>query len=166
MSEKRIGGAIPTRRAVTVSPEALVREELLAPGRELPVVLEPAVPGVDLAAWAAHHRDRIQRLVLRHGGILFRNFCAGEIAAFEQVSRALSPELLEYRERSSPRSQVGGRIYTSTDYPADQEIFLHNENSYQHVWPQKIFFFCVPAPMAGGETPLADCRKVYQRIDP
>jgi hypothetical protein len=67
-----------------------------------------------------------------------------------------------------PRRAVAseGNIYTSTDFPAEQSIFLHNENSYQHTWPMKIFFFCLKSATAGGETPLADVRKVLQRIDP
>ena len=30
----------------------------------------------------------------------------------------------------------------------------------------KIWFFCVQAAARGGETPIVDCRKVYQRLDP
>src|SRR5207253_3479312 len=78
----------------------------------------------------------------------------------------VSGELLEYRERSSPRSQVSGNIYTSTDYPSDQSIFLHNEGTYWLAWPLKIFFCCITAPQQGGETPIADCRNVFARIDP
>src|SRR5262249_52188820 len=78
----------------------------------------------------------------------------------------LSGNPLEYRERSSPRSQVSGHIYTSTDHPADQSIFLHNENSYQHTWPLRIFFFCKVPAQSGGETPIADVRRVYERISP
>jgi len=61
---------------------------------------------------------------------------------------------------------VKGNIYTSTDYPASQAIFLHNENSYQQEWPLKIFFFCRRAAEAGGETPITDVRKVLARIAP
>jgi alpha-ketoglutarate-dependent taurine dioxygenase len=73
---------------------------------------------------------------------------------------------MEYRERSSPRSAVAGRIYTSTDYPPSCDILPHNENSYAHNWPLKIFFYCERPPVAGGETPLVDVRRVYQRISP
>src|SRR5436305_11202195 len=30
----------------------------------------------------------------------------------------------------------------------------------------KIFFFCVTAAQQGGETPIADCRRIFERIDP
>jgi alpha-ketoglutarate-dependent taurine dioxygenase len=96
--------------------------------------------------------------------LLFRKFNPLRVEELEQFIRILSGEPLEYRERSSPRHQVSGKIYTSTDYPANQPIFLHNENSYGHSWPLKIFFMCLTPPETGGETPLADCRKVFARL--
>ena len=51
-------------------------------------------------------------------------------------------------------------MYTSTEYPADQSISLHNELSYAHRWPEKLFFFCQTEPQRGGETPLADSRRI------
>lgn len=54
-------------------------------------------------------------------------------------SGPVSGDLLEYRERSSPRTHVEHNIYTSTEYPAHHPIFLHNENSYAHTWPLNLF---------------------------
>ena len=73
---------------------------------------------------------------------------------------------LEYTEKSSPRSRVSGKIYTSTDYPPEMPIFLHNEQSYNSVFPLRILFFCLLAAEQGGATPLADVRRVYSRMDP
>jgi len=103
--------------------------------------------------------EKAFRMFMRSGGRLTAE-------EFEKFIPAVSEELLEYRERSSPRTAVHGNVYTSTDYPAEHPIFLHNENSYQNTWPLKIFFFCHTAAAEGGETPIADCRKIYQRIDP
>jgi alpha-ketoglutarate-dependent taurine dioxygenase len=139
--------------------------ERLQPDTNLPLVIRPNLEEVDLVQWAAKNQDSISRLLLKHGGVLFRGFSMESAIDFERFIRAISPELLEYRERSSPRQLVSGNIYTSTDYPADQSIFLHNENSYQHTWPLKIFFFCSAPALRDGETPIADCRKVYQRIN-
>lgn len=132
----------------------------------LPLVIEPDAERIDIAAWAARNRDYIEAQLLDHGGILFRGFEITTPEAFEQLCRAVSTELLEYNERSSPRTQVSANVYTSTDYPAQQSIFLHNENSYQRTFPQKIFFFCLTPAATGGETPIADCRQVFQRISP
>src|SRR3712207_3290248 len=112
------------------------------------------------------NREMIERLLLTHGGILFRNFDITTVDAFEQFIGVLSPALLDYTYRSTPRSQVSGKIYTSTEYPADQSIPMHNEMAYTRSWPMKIGFFCVKVAEHGGETPIADSRKVYARIDP
>jgi alpha-ketoglutarate-dependent taurine dioxygenase len=154
------------RRAVSVSPDTLIKSGPLFPDGNLPLLIEPAVPGMNLAAWAEQNRALLDEKLLHHGGILFRGFNLQEAADLEQVIQAVSGESLEYRERSSPRSAVAGNIYTSTDYPPSYPIFLHNENSYQSQWPQKIFFFCRQPAAERGETPIADVRRVLQRIDP
>ncbi|HKP10860.1 MAG TPA: TauD/TfdA family dioxygenase, partial [Blastocatellia bacterium] len=101
-----------------------------------------------------------------HGAILFRHFNVRAVTQFEQFARALCPRLMEYGERSSPRTRVADGIYTSTDHPADQEILLHNEQSYTTNWPMKLWFFCLTAAEQGGNTPIADSRKIFARIDP
>jgi alpha-ketoglutarate-dependent taurine dioxygenase len=48
-------------------------------------------------------------------------------------------------------------------YPIPQ----HCEMSFTRAPPSRIFFCCLVAPRgAGGETPIADFRKVYQDLDP
>ncbi|HYY42246.1 MAG TPA: TauD/TfdA family dioxygenase [Pyrinomonadaceae bacterium] len=154
------------RKVVSGAPASLVKTSLLIAGQGLPLVVEPAVRGVALCAWAAGNRAFIEAHLAEHGGLLFRNFNVAGAGEFEQFIEACAGEPLEYRERSSPRSPVGGNIYTSTDHPADQSIFLHNENSYQDAWPLKIFFYCATPAARGGETPIADVRRIYNRIDP
>jgi alpha-ketoglutarate-dependent taurine dioxygenase len=160
---KKLG--IPARRAVSVSQEDLIRTAPLGESG-LPLLVQPAVPGVSLAGWAEGNRELLSRELQKHGGLLFRGFDIPRVEEFEHVVRSIAGELLEYKERSSPRSAVSGRIYTSTDYPPEHPIFLHNENSYQAAWPRRIFFYCAVAAAEGGETPIADVRKIYQRIDP
>jgi len=155
-----------SRRAISTSSEELVEAKFLQSHQFLPLVVSPTLEEVNLVVWATQNRDFIETELGKWGGLLFRNFKVSEATQFEEFITAVSGELLEYRERSSPRSRVRGNIYTSTDFPAEQSIFLHNENSYQHTWPMKIFFFCLKTATAGGETPLADVRKVLQRIDP
>lgn len=148
------------RRAVTVG-QGLVTARPLFPDRELPLLVEPSVSALDPVSWAAHNRDFIEASLRKHGGILFRNFNLKTSEQFAQFMAAVADELLEYNERSSPRTQVTDHVYTSTDYPPAYSIFVHNENSYQRHWPMKIFFFCETPAESGGETPIADCRRVY-----
>jgi alpha-ketoglutarate-dependent taurine dioxygenase len=153
------------RKAINLCPTSLVKTSRLSESGLLPLVVEPALRGVNLIEWASNNGDFIKNSIHESGGILFRNFNISNVVDFEDFAKAASgSELLEYRERSSPRSQISGNVYTSTDYPADQSIFLHNENSYQHTWPLRIFFYCAQAAATGGETPIADTRRIRARI--
>lgn len=156
--------ASPTGQRIFSKTEAAVQMSRRTDGTTLPLVVESASPGADLCAWVKDQREFIESRLQQHGGILLRNFRAASTAEFEHVVRIVAGEPLEYCERSSPRTQVGGHIYTSTDYPARKSIFLHNENSYQNAWPLRIFFSCLIAAQRGGETPIADCRRVLARI--
>jgi alpha-ketoglutarate-dependent taurine dioxygenase len=155
-------GAI-RRKPVSVSSTELVRSRELAAGRPLPLLFEPGIEGVDLASWVAGQRERLESLLLAHGGLLFRGFPVG-LEEVDRFMRAFSDDLLDYTYRSTPRSQVAGKILSSTEYPADQAIPFHNEMSYSRSWPLRIWFCCLIAAATGGATPIADSRRVYQRM--
>jgi alpha-ketoglutarate-dependent taurine dioxygenase len=55
-------------------------------------------------------------------------------------------------------------VYTSTEYPPEFAISLHNELSYSSRWPARVFFCCLTPAPHGGETPLADSRRILQRL--
>lgn len=154
------------RKPISISSTNLIETELIKPGQLLPLVVQPTVDDINLADWGTGAREWIETQLLKHGGLLFRNFKVNGITGFEQFIEAISGQLIEYSYRSTPRSQVSGNIYTSTEYPAAQSIPLHNEMAYSLSWPRKIAFYCVKAAEMGGETPIADSRKVFQRIDP
>lgn len=162
---KKIGAV--RRKAVDVSATSLVEWSPMSEGQTLPLVARPTVPGVDLIDWVAKEKALINEKLLVHGGILFRGFTLASTADFEKLVDALSSgSLLHYTYRSTPRTNVEGKIYTSTEYPHDQHIPLHNEMAYSRSWPLKIWFYSVTAAPVGGETPFADSRRVCAGIDP
>lgn len=167
--KKKLGGkkiGAVRRKTVSVSAGELVKIGELQPGRPLPLLVEPAVAGVNLITWAGSQGKFIETNLLKHGGILFRGFKIKSEAELEQLIQTVSGDLVEYTYRSTPRSRVSGNIYTSTEYPADQPIPLHNEMAYTASWPLKIWFLCLKAAEQQGETPIADSRDVYRRISP
>lgn len=133
---------------------------------DAPVVVRPAVDAIDLTEWAAANRGFIEGSLASAGGILFRGFGMSDVDEFQRFMQSLSGEMLEYTYRSSPRTQVKGSIYTSTEYPSDQSIPFHTEMSYTSSWPMKIGFLSLVVAETGGETPIADSRAVYRRLDP
>jgi hypothetical protein len=86
------------------------------------------------------------------------------VLEFESFAQAIATLFAEYGDL--PRVEVSGKVYGSTPYPPEQAILFHNESSHLHYWPLKIWFFCVQPAQQGGETPIVDCRKVYQLLDP
>jgi alpha-ketoglutarate-dependent taurine dioxygenase len=142
-----------------------VREELFAPDQPLPLVMR-AVSPVDSVAWVTENRPLLQKRLDKHGAVLFRGFGSHAVDKFHELACALAGDLLEYKERSSPRHEEGERIYTSTDYPPEYSIYLHNEHSYARSFPMKLFFCCITPAEKGGQTPLADVRRVLSLIDP
>jgi alpha-ketoglutarate-dependent taurine dioxygenase len=154
------------RKASRISQDRLVEIDSLFSGEPFPLVIQPAIKGVNLLAWAENNKELVEAYLIKYGAILFRNFDIITSEEFEQIIKALCGETMEYRYRSSPRSLITGNIYTSTDYPADQNIFPHNENAYSHTFPMKIFFFCEVAAQEGGQTPIGSCRNIFRQIDP
>ena len=110
-------------------------------------------------------REELRAALRERGALLLRGFDVEGADGFADIVRALSGEPLPYTERSSPRSVIKGNVYTSTDYPPGEEIFLHNENSYQASWPLTLYFHCVRPPLIRGATPLADTRRVLAAVD-
>ncbi len=152
-------------KAVTLSQRKLIDMGYLHAGQALPLVVRPAVDDVDLVAWAQSSRPIIETELHKHGALLFRGFPIGSVAEFERFAQAICPELYgEYGDL--PKEESGSKTYRSTPYPPDQAILFHNESSHLQRWPMKQWFFCLQAAREGGETPIVDCRTLYQRLRP
>jgi alpha-ketoglutarate-dependent taurine dioxygenase len=140
--------------------------------KQLPWIIEriakPEAPdgAAEFTSWFAAERPRLEEQILTHGAILFRGTGIGSPEEFALFMRTAAPSLLDYVTGNSPRTRIERGVYTSTEYPAPYLIWLHNEMSYSHVWPEKLFFCCVIAPRSGGETVVADSRELLRRLDP
>ena len=129
----------------------------------LPFLVTPMEDGrLDDYADAARHYA--ETLMPSCGGLLFRGLPIKSANDFESFIGVFTSSLVSYEFGSTPRSQVQGQLYTSTEYPPHQHIPLHNEQAYTREWPMKIWFYCGQAAEQGGYTPIADSREVYRRI--
>jgi alpha-ketoglutarate-dependent taurine dioxygenase len=131
--------------------------------RGLPALVQ-GDSSTDLVAWLTQNKATVDDLARRSGAVLFRGFGIDTPELFRAFMEALSTDVLDYGERSSPRHEVTEGVYTSTDHPADQHIALHNEQSYTLDWPLRIVFSCQREATRGGRTPLADSRRVLARL--
>lgn len=163
VNRKKLIGA--RRKAVTRGGESQVRIDFLRPDQPLPLVIQPASGALDPAEWACANRQFIEARLLEHGALLLRGFGIRNVSGFERFAQAICSDLFT-DNGELPREKISGRIYTPVKYPSDKPILWHNENTFAPRWPMKIFFFCVTPARAGGETPIVDSRKVFQRMDP
>lgn len=129
----------------SAAPLAAVVAELLAPG---------GVDGVDFD----------ERLTT-YGALFLRGLPVSEPEHFRAVVEAVGTPLPDYRHGNSPRSAVVDGVFTSTDYPPEYEISLHNELSYAASWPSRLFFSCLREPAEGGQTHLCDGRAIVEDLD-
>ncbi|HEY6923249.1 MAG TPA: TauD/TfdA family dioxygenase [Steroidobacteraceae bacterium] len=127
-----------------------------------PLLVEPRQQGVSLEL-LFDCIDALSGHLLEHGALLIRGFGDNE-RLFEAFVDALSFERLSYVYRSTPRTAVSAKIFTATEYPANQHIPFHCENSYQKDWPMLLAFCCTEPAAQGGATPLADIRRVTERL--
>ena len=113
--------------------------------------------------WVRANLEPLRTRLRDHGAILLRGLPV-DLDLFHQVVQEIGGDLLTYTERSTPRSTVSGNIYTSTEYPPEESIPMHNENSYSANWPGRLFFLCDTAAETGGATPIADSRAMFRLL--
>ncbi|ERN42083.1 putative taurine catabolism dioxygenase [Rubidibacter lacunae KORDI 51-2] len=152
------------RRRVQLSAADLVRETPLFDSQSLPLSIEPVAAELRLTIWAQQNRDRLLSRLHTYGGVLLRGFQVRDAEDFGAFVAAISTEPMTYSYRSTPRSQVHGKVYTSTEYPADRTIPLHNEMAYARQWPMMLAFHCQQPATEQGETPIADSHRVLAQI--
>jgi len=157
-------GARP--QAISISQEDWVETGFIHAEERGPLVIRPKLRAMELAAWMESNREWVEAELRRWGGILFRGFSLRSEDDFQAAVAATGIALMDYIEGATPRTEIKSKLYTSTEYPAEETIAPHNELCYVSVWPLKIFFFCLRAAETGGETPVTDVRRVLTRLDP
>lgn len=114
----------------------------------------------------AHLRtvENLDELLTREKALVFRGFQITP-TEFDDLIDVLLPERLAYLHGNSPRTKVGDNVYTSTEYPPEFTISMHNEMSYAHQWPARLLFYCERAAAAGGATPVVDGERWLNTLD-
>ena len=141
------------------------RNRLPPAGADPPPGLHAEGPGVRSRRVGRRPPQAAREQTARHGALLFRGFSIDSPEAFERFAGAVCDELFN-ENGEHPRENVTGNVYTPVFYPPDKQLIWHNENSFNHQWPSKILFCCMEAPPVGGETPIVDSRRVFDRWRP
>jgi alpha-ketoglutarate-dependent taurine dioxygenase len=147
-----------------------MRVQSLFSDGKMPLLVQPGdreqASAEGLASWSAEHRHDLDEWLHRDGAVLFRGFGIGDAEEFRGVAVAVCPRLVNYVGGDSPRRNVANQVYTSTEFSPHLEIGLHNELSYTRSWPERVFFCSLQVAENGGETHIADGRRVLEGLDP
>ncbi len=132
----------------------------------LPLVITPSNISnsnlEELCNWLQNNIKEVFQKLYCYGGILFRDWDLKDVYDFKKTVETIVPKIGGYEGGDSPREKILANIYTSTSYPSEYDIPLHNEKSFSNSRPSLGFFFCDTAPEIGGATPIADGRKLYK----
>lgn len=131
----------------------------------LPAVFETGPRG-DAREWIRSNGDRLTSTLQTCGAVLIRGPRLSD-RRLKEIVADLSSDPLTSVDRSTPRTDLGGGLFTDTECPAGLDVPMHNEQACQREWPLRLLFYCdQPADGGGGQTPLANTVNVTRRIAP
>lgn len=144
--------------------DQIISKSFFDDSRRLPIVYKPKTPSLDLPSWYKDNVDLVKQDLQEHGAVLLRGFYMTDAEKFKHFVDIAIKNKAAYVEGATPRTELQDGIYTSTEFPAEQEIALHNELSYVTQPPGLLVFCCLTAATTGGQTPIVDVSKVYKRL--
>jgi alpha-ketoglutarate-dependent taurine dioxygenase len=97
------------------------------------------------------------------GIVLLQGFAESE-DDLKEARDILFPRTTSYAGGNSPRTKLDASWYTSTEYPKQYAISMHNELSYLERAPMYLAFFCVRPADRGGATPVASGESLLRRL--
>ena len=159
--------SLPTPCPTTES-DTVLTTSLLPDTPGLPIVVQPEQDHSLQGLQELVHReaDAVTDIMQHVGAILFRGFDVQNAEQFQAFAACVTEKFVDYRRGASPRKQVKGQVYTSTEAPRQVPIALHCELSYSATYPDRILFYCETPPTKQGQTPIADMQRVYEALNP
>jgi alpha-ketoglutarate-dependent taurine dioxygenase len=135
----------------------------------LPLFVEPTADRLAsshsaFVQWVGAHRITLDRLIVKHGGIVLRGFPLRETADFEALVGQFPAYSAGYLGGSSPRRSLGRRVLESTNLAPELRLGVHLEMAYMRDFPPRLVFFARQVARCGGETIIADFRRLSKVI--
>ena len=94
------------RKALRYLSKAVVRYRYRDENERFPLVMKPAIDGVNLAGWAAANREELETQLLQHGALLFRKFQRRRRVTVRAIRHSLPPtcSITTSAQRRAPKS--------------------------------------------------------------
>jgi len=139
-----------------------------------PPLLPVVTPAVDrsldfLRKWLELNRPWTDKMIEKYGAIMIRGFDIRDAPDVESAVKAYRPAsgLNNTYRGTSPRSVLKGTeyVFSAAEVPTNYPIAQHIEMSFLPEPPKQLYFSCLkPSESAGGETAVADFRRVYRDL--
>ena len=135
----------------------------------LPLIITPKGDSslLVLKTFLETNREWLNEQLTRFGVILIRGFDVNDEFDVQSTVQAFQPHLNNNYRGTSPRSTQHGSeyVFSAAEVPSYYPIFQHIEMSFLDGPPRQLFFSALRAPQTtGGETAIADFRKVYHDL--
>ena len=130
------------------------------------------IPGSDndsnnvdkLSNWLKSSHDKIDNLLRKYSGILFRDFDIKNGEEFHKVVEALDYKGMPYVGGAAVRTQITERVFTANESPSSENIPFHHEMAQTPHPPTHLFFYCERPATTDGQTPLLKSHLVYENM--
>ncbi|UJW29859.1 TauD/TfdA family dioxygenase [Saccharothrix sp. AJ9571] len=118
----------------------------------------------ELPSWIGVHRADLERALRQYGAVVVRGLDVRTAEALTAISEQLIETVTPDREAFARRRSLGGEVLSSLEWPPDQPMCMHHEQSYLLEVPRLLVLGCFRAPAQGGVTGLADASAVLAAL--
>lgn len=118
----------------------------------------------DAATWVAANRDEVRAVLAEQGAIHLRDVGIADALDVGAVTRHVAGELMADQEAFAERDVFEGGVFSSSAWPANQQMCMHHELSYRLEFPSVMTFGCLRAADAGGAIGIADSPAVLDSL--
>ena len=133
---------------------------------QFPLVLTPKVAQQDIIGISPEDGKEIMQDLHKYGAILFRGFEVNQ-ESHTIFLKGLGIDLADnYTGGLTPRTKLGKFSFSSTEAHKDFIIYPHNEMAYNPKKPAYISFYSHIAGPLHSETPIYNCRGIYEALNP
>lgn len=138
-------------------------------GKPFPLILRPSDEKTftdlpNTIKWLEDNRDKLKKILLKYGVIVFRDFPVKKAIDFDAFVKALDYRPFPYIGGAAPRTSVVGDVFTTNESPPDKLVDFHHEIAQSPKYPKNIFFFCEYPAKEGGQTSVAPSNLVYRKM--
>ncbi|GHE06680.1 TauD/TfdA family dioxygenase [Streptomyces alanosinicus] len=120
---------------------------------------------LNIAAVARIFRSDLRKIAAESGAVLVRGLGPLTVDDFSKAAEHLLDVVVRDNGEHEPANDTGD-VQTPVPYDAGRKLLWHNENSFNHRWPLLLLFSAELPAADGGQTPLADARRMLEVLDP